>query len=196
MHCFVHCNGSSWPEPAVCLNLHRSAMLRCESLRLLPAGLLYHIIVHQINQLSPHVLIQSMRTSFCVCRLINRQNTGYNYQIWAMSAGNRSTGVMLSNGSSCSPPLFSLLIPVFRGRNQMFIMKCTLLCTIAGYRPQCKVPAKVSQNSVKCPLKVDTVKVQSAICGQRKVQTPNRGLKCTPQSTCLTSKKAQRSKAI
>ena len=196
MHCFVHCNGSSWPEPAVCLNLHRSAMLRCESLRLLPAGLLYHIIVHQINQLSPHVLIQSMRTSFCVCRLINRQNTGYNYQIWAMSAGNRSTGVMLSNGSSCSPPLFSLLIPVFRGRNQMFIMKCTLLWTIAGYRPQCKVQAKVSQNSVKCPLKVDTVKVQIPIRGQRKVQTPNRGLKCTPQSTCLTSKKAQRSKAI
>ena len=171
-------------------------MLRCESLRLLPAGLLYHIIVHQINQLSPHVLIQSMRTSFCVCRLINRQNTGYNYQIWAMSAGNRSTGVMLSNGSSRSPLLFSLLIPIFRGRNQRFIMECTLLCTIAGYRPQCKVPAKVSQNSVKCPLKVDTVKVQISICGQRKAQTPNRGLKCTPQSTCLTSKKAQRSKAI
>ena len=196
MHCFVHCNGSSWPEPAVCLNLHRSAMLRCESLRLLPAGLLYHIIVHQINQLSPHVLIQSMRTSFCVCRLINRQNTGYNYQIWAMSAGNRSTGVMLSNGSSRSPLLFSLLIPIFRGRNQRFIMKCILLWTIAGHRPQCKVPAKVSQNSVKCPLKVDTVKVQIPIRGQRKVQTPNRGLKCTSQSTCLTSKKAQRSKAI
>ena len=137
-----------------------------------------------------------MRTSFCIYRLMSRQNTGYNYQIWAMRAGNRSTGVMLSNGSSRSPPLFSLLIPIFRGRNQRFIMECTLLCTIAGYRPQCEVSSKVSQNSVKCPLKVDTVKVQSSICGQRKVQTPNRGLKCTPQSTCLTSKKAQRSKAI
>ena len=171
------------------MNLHRSAMLRCESLWLLPAGLLYHIIVHQINQLSPHVLIQSMRTSFCVCRLINRQNTGYNYQIWAMRAGNRSTGVMLSNGSSRSPPLFSLLIPIFRGRNQRFIMECTLLCTIAGYHPQCKVPAKVSQNSVKCPLKVDTVKVQIPIRGQRKVQTPNRGLKCTPKARASLQKK-------
>ena len=132
------------------MNLHRSAMLRCESLRLLPAGLLYHIIVHQINQLSPHLLIQSMRTSFCIYRLMSRQNIGDKYQIRAMSAGNRSTGVMLSNGSSRSPPLFSLLIPIFRGRNQRFIMECTLLCTIAWYRPQCKVPAKVSQNSVKC----------------------------------------------
>ena len=132
------------------MNLHRSAMLRCESLRLLPAGLLSHIIVHQINQLSPHVLIQSMRTSFCVCRLISRQNIGDKYQIRAIDAGNRSTGVMLSNGSSRSPPLFSLLIPIFRGRNQRFIMECTLLWTIAGHRPQCKVPAKVSQNSVKC----------------------------------------------
>ena len=112
--------------------------------------IIHHIIVHQINQLSPHVLIQSMRTSFCICRLINRQNTGYSYQIWAMRAGNRSICVMLSNGSSRSPPLFSLLTPIFRGRNQMFIMKCILLWTIAGYRPQCEVPSKVSQNSVKC----------------------------------------------
>ena len=81
---------------------------------------------------------------------MSRQNTGYNYQIWAMRAGNRSTGVMLSNGSSRSPPLFSLLIPIFRGRNQRFIMECTLLYTIAGYRPQCEVSSKVSQNSVKC----------------------------------------------
>ena len=34
-----------------------------------------------IPQRSPHVLIQSMRTSFCIYRPINRQNTGYNYQI-------------------------------------------------------------------------------------------------------------------
>ena len=147
MHCFVHCNGSSWPEPAVCLNLHRSAMLRCESLRLLPAGLLYHIIVHQINQLSPHVLIQSMRTSFCVCRLINRQNTGYNYQAWAIGTRNVLLSVILSVGGSHSPALFRARISTFRGRNQRFIMECTLLWTIAGYRPQCKVPSKVSQNS-------------------------------------------------
>ena len=108
------------------------------------------IIVCQISQLSPHVLIQSMRTSFCVCRLINRQNIGDKYQIRAIDAGNRSTGVMLSNGSSRSPPLFSLLIPIFRGRNQRFIMECTLLWTIAGHRPQCEVSSKVSQNSVKC----------------------------------------------
>ena len=116
-----------------------------------PAGCIVPCItVHQISQRRPHVLIQSMRTSFCIYRLINRQNTGYNYQIWAMGAGNRSTGVMLSNGSSRSPPLFSLLIPIFLGRNQMFIMKCILLWTIAGYRPQCEVSSKVSQNSVKC----------------------------------------------
>mgnify|MGYP006987521865 CR=1 FL=1 len=96
---------------------------------------------------SPHVLIQSMRTSFCICRLINRQNTGYNYQIWAMSAGNRSTGVILPDRSFHFPPFFSLLMAAFRGRNQRFIMECTLLWTITGYRPQCKVPSKVSQNS-------------------------------------------------
>ena len=65
-----------------------------------------------------------------------------------MSAGNRSTCVMLSNGSSRSPPLFSLLIPIFRGRNQRFIMKCTLLWTIAGYRPQCEVSSKVSYPTI------------------------------------------------
>ena len=137
-----------------------------------------------------------MRTSFCIYRWIIRQNTGYNYQTRAIGARNKLLGVILSDEGFCSSALFSLLMTAFRGRNQRFIMKCTLLWTIAGYRPQCKVPAKVSQNSVKRPLKVDTVKVQIPICGQRKVQTPNRGLKCTPQSTCLTSKKAQRSKAI
>ena len=137
-----------------------------------------------------------MGISFCIYRPINRQNTGYNYQIWAIYARNGLLCVILSDGSFHFPPFFSLLMAAFRGRNQRFIMECTLLWTIAGYRPQCKVQAKVSQNSVKCPLKVDTVKVQIPIRGQRKVQTPNRGLKCTPQSTCLTSKKAQRSKAI
>ena len=147
MHCFVHCNGSSWPEPAVCLNLHRSAMLRCESLRLLPAGLLYHIIVHQINQLSPHVLIQSMRTSFCIYRLMSRQNIGDKYQIRAIDARNGLFCVILSDESFHFPHFFSLLMAAFRGRNQRFIMECTLLWTITGYRPQCKVPSKVSQNS-------------------------------------------------
>ena len=144
MHCFVHCNGSSWPEPAVCLNLHRSAMLRCESLRLLPAGLLYHIIVHQINQLSPHVLIQSMRTSFCIFRLINRQNTGYNCRIRVMGARIGLLVIIFPNQTSSHPAIFSLLIPTFRGRNQRFIVECTLLWTITGYRPQCKVSSKVS----------------------------------------------------
>ena len=165
--------------------------------RLHPAGCIIPcIIVHRISQLNPHVLIQSMRISFCIYRPINRQNTCYNYQIWAIDARNGLLCVILSDGSFHFPPFFSLLMAAFRGRNQRFIMECTLLWTIAGYRPQCKVQAKVSQNSVKCPLKVDTVKVQIPIRGQRKVQTPNRGLKCTPQSTCLTSKKAQRSKAI
>ena len=146
MHCFVHCNGSSWPEPAVCLNLHRSAMLRCESLRLLPAGLLYHIIVHQINQLSPHVLIQSMRTSFCIYRRIIRQNTGHNYQTWAIGAGYELLGVILSDEGFYSSALFSLLMTAFWARNQRFIMECTLRWTIAGYRPQYKVSSKVSCN--------------------------------------------------
>ena len=109
--------------------------------------IIHHIIVHQINQLSPHVLIQSMRTSFCIYRQINRQNAGYNYQIWAIDARSGLFGVILPDGGFHFPALFSLIIPIFRGRNQRFIMKCTLLWTIAGYRPQCKVPSKVSQNS-------------------------------------------------
>ena len=107
------------------------------------------IIVHRISQLSPHVLIQSMRTSFCICRLMNRQNKGYNYQMWAMDARRRLLCVILSNEVFHSPALFSLLIPVFRGRNQRFIKKCTLRWTIAGYRPQCEVSSKVSWNSLK-----------------------------------------------
>ena len=91
---------------------------------------------HRFRQLSPHVLIQSMRTSFCIYRLINRQNTGYNYQIWAIDARNGLFFVILSDGSSRSPALFSLLTAAFRGRNQRFIMECTLRWTIAGYRPQ------------------------------------------------------------
>ena len=109
--------------------------------------IIHHIIVHQINQLSPHVLIQSMRTSFCIYRLINRQNTGYNYQMWAIYARNGLFCVILSDESFHFPPFFSLLMAAFRGRNQRFIMECTLLWTITGYRPQCKVPSKVSQNS-------------------------------------------------
>ena len=88
------------------------------------------------RQLSPHVLIQSMRTSFCIYRLTNRQNTGYNYQIWAMGARNGLLSVILSEGGIRIPALFSLLMPTFRGRNQRFIMECTLRWTIAGYRPQ------------------------------------------------------------
>ena len=89
-----------------------------------------------------------MRISFCIYRLINRQNTGYNYQIRAMSARNGLPGVILSDEGFCSSALFSLLMTAFRGRNQRFIKKCTLLWTIAGYRPQCEVSSKVSQNSV------------------------------------------------
>ena len=99
------------------------------------------------RQLSPHALIQSMRISFCIYRLINRQNTGYNYQIWAIDARNGLFFVILSDGSFHFPPFFSLLMAAFRGRNQRFIMECTLLWTIAGYRPQCKVSSKVSRNS-------------------------------------------------
>ena len=99
---------------------------------------------HEKNkEQSSHVLIQSMRTSFCIYRLINRQNKGYNYQIWAVDAGSRLLGVVLSAGVFHSLALFSLLIPVFRGRNQRFIMKCTLLWTITRYRPQYKVSSKV-----------------------------------------------------
>ena len=131
------------------------------------------IIVHQISQLSPHVLIQSMRTSFCIYRRINRQNTGYNYRIWAVDARNGLPGVILSAGDFFSPALFSLLITAFRGRNQRFIMECTLRWTIAGYRPQCEVSSKVSWNSVNIPLKVDTIKVQIPIRRQRKVHSLN-----------------------
>ena len=99
---------------------------------------------HEKNkEQSPHVLIQSMRTSICIYRLINRQNKGYNYQIWAVDAGSRLLGVVLSAGVFHSLALFSLLIPVFRGRNQRFIMKCTLLWTITRYRPQYKVSSRV-----------------------------------------------------
>ena len=114
-----------------------------------PAGCIVPCItVHQISQLSPHVLIQSMRTSFCIYRQINRQNTGYNYQIWATGARNELLCVILSEGDIRIPALFSLLIPVFRGRNQRFIVECTLRWTVAGYRPQCEVSSKVSRNSV------------------------------------------------
>ena len=94
------------------------------------------IIVCQISQLSPHVLIQSMRTSSCIYRLMNHQNTGYNYRIRAIDARNVLSRVILLDRGFHSPALFSLLIPIFRGRNQRFIKKCTLLWTIVGYRPQ------------------------------------------------------------
>ena len=108
------------------------------------------IKIRVLSQLSPHVLIQSMRTSFCIYRRINRQNTGYNYQIRAIDARSGLFGVILPDGGFHFPALFSLIIPIFRGRNQRFIMKCTLRWTIAGYRPQCEVSSKVSWNSVKC----------------------------------------------
>ena len=102
------------------------------------------IIVRQISQLSPHVLIQSMRTSFCIFRLINRQNTGYNCRIRVMGARIGLLVIIFPNQTSSHPAIFSLLIPTFRGRNQRFIVECTLLWTITGYRPQCKVSSKVS----------------------------------------------------
>lgn len=40
----------------------------------------------------------------------------------------------------------SLLMTVFRGRNQRFIIQCTLRWTIARYRPQCKFSSEVSRN--------------------------------------------------
>ena len=140
--------------------------------RLHPAGCIVPCItVHQISQRRPHVLIQSMRTSFCIYRLINRQNTGYNYQIWAIGAVSGQLCVILSDGDFRFSALFSLLTTAFRGRNQRFIIECTLRWTITEYRPQCEVPSKVSRNRVKCPLKVDTVKVQIPIRGQRKIWT-------------------------
>lgn len=96
------------------------------------------------DQLSPHVLIQSMRTSFCIFRLINRQNTGYNCRIRVMGARIGLLVIIFPNQTSSHPAIFSLLIPTFRGRNQRFIVECTLLWTITGYRPQCKVSSKVS----------------------------------------------------
>ena len=87
------------------------------------------------RQLNPHVLIQSMGISFCIYRPINRQNTCYNYQIWAIDARNGLLCVILPDGSFHFSPFFSLLTPNFRGRNQRLIKKCTLLWTIAGYRP-------------------------------------------------------------
>ena len=107
----------------------------------------YCIVIWVQTQLSPHVLIQSMRTSFFIFRLINRQNAGCSYQIWAIDAGNELLGVILSDEGFYSSALFSLLMTAFRGRNQRFIMECTLLWTITGYRPQCKVSSKVSRNS-------------------------------------------------
>ena len=100
------------------------------------------IIVCQISQLNPHVLIQSMGISFCIYRLISCQNIDYNYPIWDISARSGLLGVILSDGSFHFPPFFSLLMAAFRGRNQRLIKKCTLLWTIAGYRPQCKVPSQ------------------------------------------------------
>ena len=105
------------------------------------------ITAHQISQLNPHVLIQSMGISFCIYRLISCQNIDYNYPIWDISARSGLLGVILSDGSFHFPPFFSLLMAAFRDRNQRIIVECTLLWTIAGYRPQCKVPSKVSQNS-------------------------------------------------
>ena len=105
---------------------------------------------HRFRQLSPHVLIQSMGISFCIYRPINRQNICYNYQIWAVDARNGLLCVILSDDGFRSTALFSPHIPTFRGRNQRFIMECTLLWTIAGYRPQCEVSSKVSRNSLKC----------------------------------------------
>ena len=61
------------------------------------------------HQLSPHVLIQSMRTSFCIYRLINRQNTGYNCQIRAMDARSRPFCVILSDEVFHSPAFFASL---------------------------------------------------------------------------------------
>ena len=105
------------------------------------------IIVCQISQLNPHVLIQSMGISFCIYRLISCQNIDYNYPIWDISARSGLLGVILSDGGFCSPALFSPHITTFRDRNQRFIKKCTLLWTITGYRPQCEVSSKASQNN-------------------------------------------------
>ena len=113
-----------------------------------PAGATVPCIkISVLCQLNPHVLIQSMWISFCIYRLISCQNIDYNYPIWDISARSGLLGVILSDGSFHFPPFFSLLMAAFRDRNQRIIVECTLLWTIAGYRPQCKVPSKVSQNS-------------------------------------------------
>ena len=91
---------------------------------------------------------KAWRLLFCIYRLIRRQNTVYNHQIWAINARSKPFYVIYPDGDFRFPALFSLIIPIFRGRNQRFIKKCTLLWTIAGYRPQCEVSSKVSQNSV------------------------------------------------
>ena len=64
-----------------------------------------------------------------------------------MDARNGLFCVILSDRSFHCPTFFSLLMAAFRGRNQKFIMECTLLWTIAGHRPQCEVSSKVSQNN-------------------------------------------------
>ena len=116
--------------------------------RLHPAGCIIPcIIVQRISQLNPHVLIQSMRISFCIYRLIKHQNSDYNHQMRVMDARNGLFCVILSDRSFHCPTFFSLLMAAFRGRNQKFIMECTLLWTIAGHRPQCEVSSKVSQNN-------------------------------------------------
>ena len=46
-------------------------------------------------------------------------------------------GINVSTSLDGPQPLMnSSFYPTFRGRNQRFIMECTLLWTIAGYRPQ------------------------------------------------------------
>ena len=69
----------------------------------------------------------------------------------ALDARNGLLGVISSDGSSRFPPLFSLLMPVFRGRNQRFIKKCTLRWTITGY-----LSSKVSQNNTLATLRFET----------------------------------------
>ena len=109
---------------------------------------------------------------FCICRLINHQNTVYIYQMWAMGARSGLLSVILPDGGSQFLPLFSILMPTFRGRNQRFIMECTLLWTIAGYRPQCKVSSKVSLNSIKCTPESGHVKSQNPNSWTKKSPNP------------------------
>nr|DAK66963.1 MAG TPA: hypothetical protein [Bacteriophage sp.] len=113
-----------------------------------------------------------MGISFCIYRPINRQNICYNYQIWAVDARNGLLCVILSDDGFRSTALFSPHIPTFRGRNQRFIMECTLLWTIAGYRPQCKVSSKVSLNSIKCTPESGHVKSQNPNSWTKKSPNP------------------------